>query len=164
MALYPFSDFVTTIKNKWALRVKSLADNTGQDYFVKTKTGTLESGENYDVFDTREPVVIDLVDWYARHDRDVGIRIDIRGSDSTQNIINRTGVGLTALITPFDVVNGLSIYFNVVEYDEEASPSPIFRFHLKNKLYCPQGVRIAIENTSQDEGIINSCQVRGRFM
>jgi len=143
------------------LPVQLKGSNIGQGYFNETRTGTFAPGESFVVVDYDEPVIIDAMDWVPRNETQARIKIHVRGGGD--QLINTLGTSTEGTFSPRDIVDGVSLFFDVVRFDLEASPDPLMRFHLKEPLYCPDGVRITLYNRDDEESFRNSLQVRGRF-
>src|SRR5690625_2022560 len=140
---------------------KLTGSNIGQGYFSETRTGTFPPGESFVVVDYDEPVIIDAMDWVPRNETQARIKIHVRGGGD--QLINTLGTSTEGTFSPRDIVDRVSLFFDVVRFDLEVSPDPLMRFHLKEPLYFPDGVRITLYNRDDEESFRNSLQVRGRF-
>ncbi len=134
----------------------------GNSFFGATRTDAFSPEENFEIVNLTGPVIIDAIDWFPRNETEAKIVINILGGGST--FINPLGNGTVSGVSAKDVLDGLSLYWEVIKYDTTVTPDPIVRFHLKEPIYCPQGVIITLQNTSAEATFRNSCQVRGRIL
>lgn len=138
-----------------------LINKEGTENILVTITNTILPDTSETVFSTTRPCVIDFIDWVPRDENHARIIIENNGGAA---LISTLGTDTVNSVTPKMVLDGVSLYWNVVIYDTSISPAPIIRFHLKRPLYCVKGVRIIRTNSSSDNQFRNSVQIRGRYL
>lgn len=116
----------------------------------------LNPGDKITLVDVDYPVIIDYLDWLARHETDAKIEI------SSLYTFSIGGTNMINHLNPQNLLQSKSIHFNIVEYDTTVTPDPRFRFQNKKEMYFPQGLKITLYNTSPDKTFRNSCVLRGR--
>lgn len=137
-------------------------ESIGSSFFTTTRVDVFTPGLNFEVVDYSEPVIIDAIDWFPRNETHAKIIIEVKGGGNV--LINPLGNGTLSEVSPKDVLDGMSLYWEVIKYDTTTTPDPVIRFHLKEPIYCPRGVKITLRNTDETLSFRNSCQIRGRVM
>lgn len=160
---------IKVIKYKQNASASSIEKSTNIMDFVRKKEiapqqvfPELESEDSI-VYDY--PVVIDYLEWSTNHRTMPSIYIDLKTKGRWSNYLTRAVFrdfsSSKGSQTPEDIQQLKTGLWEVLEFDNE-SPDRFFKFSLRKPLYAPEGVRIYIQNNSNDFSYSGSIIVKGK--
>lgn len=139
MALYPFGDFITTIRNKFALRVKDTSKVGDYPINVYEKVEQHPNDGNNLVFESDKPIRLDSLIFSSTSEWAIITIYQISKDGHWEPVGDLSAGGGRMPFRIQTIVNENSSFWEVNSYEGEK-----YKVSLRNELFFPYGVRIAV--------------------